>query len=172
VTSDPHLRAHGPDREQDPDQARLRIQARLHDGVVPVSFLGTTWQQHDGRYWLRRIGAIILLLVLTLFVGAIAAGFTAGIIAGIGHQPAGIIVGTLYALTAVPGFINGRHRVAKAPLDRRGRAPRTAFPSGCLALVFAPFSTGLTFAVLAAMFGPDFLGEQRAREVTKTLQHD
>ena len=172
MTSDPHVRAHEPDREHDPDLARLRIQARLHDGVVPVSFLGTTWQQHDGRYWLRRIGAIILLLVLTLFVGATAAGFTAGIIAGIGHQPAGVIVGTLYSLTAVPGFINGRHRVAKAPLDPRSRTPRTAFPSGCLALVFAPFSTGLALAVVAAMFGRDFLGERRAREVTQSLRHD
>ncbi len=91
------------------------------------------------------VGAVILLVALTVFVGAIATAFTAGIIAGIGHRPAGAIVGTLYALVAIPGFIDGRRRVAKAPIDNRGRAPRTAVPFGCLALILAPFSFGLGF---------------------------
>ena len=155
--------------EDDADLVRLRIQARLHDGVVPVPFLGVTWQQRGAAYWRRRVGAVVLLVVLTLFVGAIAAAFTAGIIAGVGRQPAGVVVGTVYALFAVPGFIVGRRRVAKAPLDGRGRAPRTAFPSGCLAFVLAPFSVGLSVAVLLSMFGRDFTGERRARETTANL---
>jgi hypothetical protein len=127
------------------------------------------WQQRGAAYWRRRVGAVVLLLVLTVFVGAIAAGFTAGIIAGVGRQPAGVVVSTLYALFAVPGFVVGRRRVAKAPLDSRSRAPGTALPSGCLAFVFAPFSVGLSVAVLLSMFGRDFTGERRAREATANL---
>jgi hypothetical protein len=48
-------------------------------------------------------------------------------------------------------------------------APRTALPSGCLAFVFAPFSVGLALAVVLSMFGHDFMGERRAREVTANL---
>ena len=155
--------------EGDPDLARLRIRARLHDGVVPVPFLGTTWQQHGAAYWRRRIGAVFLLTMLTLFVGAIAAAFTAGIVAGVGHQPAGVVVGIIYALVAVPGFVVGRQRAAKAPLDSRAVAPRTALPSGCLAFAFAPFSVGLALAVVLSMFGHDFMGEGRAREITANL---
>ena len=166
MTHDSHAR-HVAD---DPDVVRLRAQARLHDGVVPVPFLGTTWQRRGSAYWRRRVGAVILLVVATLFVGAVAASFTAGIIAGIGHQPAGIAVGTVYALVAVPGFIDGRRRVAKAPIDNRGRAPRTAVPFGCLALILAPFSFGLVLAVLLSMFGRDFTGERRAREITASLR--
>ena len=116
--------------EDDADLVRLRIQARLHDGVVPVPFLGVTWQQRGAAYWRRRVGAVVLLVVLTLFVGAIAAAFTAGIIAGVGRQPAGVVVGTVYALFAVPGFIVGRRRVAKAPLDGRGQGTSYGVPVG------------------------------------------
>jgi hypothetical protein len=161
--------AHPRRAEEDPDVARLRIRARLHDGVIPVPFLGTTWQQRGAAYWRRRSGAFVLLIVLTAFAGAIAAAFTGGIIAGVGHQPAGVAVGIVYALVAVPGFVVGRRRAAKAPLDSRAVAPRTALPSGCLAFVSAPFSVGLALAVVLSMFGHDFMGEGRAREVTGNL---
>ena len=49
------------------DLARLRILARLHDGVVPVPFLGDTWLDRGAAYWRRRIGAVVLLMVLTAF---------------------------------------------------------------------------------------------------------
>ncbi len=166
MSHDPH-----PHRvADDPDVVRLRARARMHDGVVPVPFLGTTWRHRGRAYWRRRVGAVILLVALTVFVGAIATAFTAGIIAGIGHRPAGAIVGTLYALVAIPGFIDGRRRVAKAPIDNRGRAPRTAVPFGCLALILAPFSFGLALAVLLSMFGHDFTGERRAREITAGMR--
>ena len=98
MSHDPH-----PHRvADDPDVVRLRARARMHDGVVPVPFLGTTWRHRGRAYWRRRVGAVILLVALTVFVGAIATAFTAGIIAGIGHRPAGAIVGTLYALVAIP----------------------------------------------------------------------
>jgi hypothetical protein len=106
--------------------------------------------------------------VLTAFAGAIAAAFATGIIAGVGHQPAGVVVGIIYALVPVPGFIVGRGRVARAPLDSRA-GPRTALPSGCLAFVFAPFSVGVGLAVVLSMFGRDFIGERRAREATANV---
>jgi len=40
----------------------------------------------------------------------------------------------------------------------------------CLALILAPFSFGLVLAVLLSMFGRDFTGERRAREVTTSLR--
>lgn len=148
-----------------PDEAtqRLRIEARLHGGVVPVPFLGTTWQQRGGAYWRRRVGAVALFLLLTAIVGGIAAGFTVGIVKG-----AGPIAGAIYGLTLLPGIWVGARQVGRAPLNARG-APRVAYPAGCLAFVVAPFALGVCLAVLGAMFGRDFIGERRAREVTAQL---
>jgi hypothetical protein len=148
-----------------PDEAtqRLRIEARLHGGVVPVPFLGTTWQQRGGAYWRRRVGAVALFLLLTAIVGGIAAGFTVGIVKG-----AGPIAGVIYGLTLLPGIWVGARQVGRAPLNTRG-APRVAYPAGCLAFVVAPFALGVCLAVLGAMFGRDFIGERRAREVTAQL---
>ncbi len=149
-----------------PDEAtqRLRIEARLHGGVVPVPFLGTTWQQRGGAYWRRRVGAVALFLLLTAIVGGIAAGFTVGIVKG-----AGPIAGAIYGLTLLPGIWVGARQVGRAPLAGRGGAPRVVYPAGCLAFVVAPFALGVCLAVLAAMFGRDFIGEARARELTATL---
>jgi hypothetical protein len=146
-----------------PDEAtqRLRIEARLHGGVVPVPFLGTTWQQRGGAYWRRRVGAVALFLLLTVIVGFIAAGFTVGIAKGAGAVPA-----VIYDLTLLPGIWVGARQVGRAPLSGRGGAPRVVYPAGCLAFVIAPFALGVCLAVLGSMFGPNFIGERRAREVT------
>jgi len=148
-----------------PDETtqRLRIEARLHGGVVPVPFLGTTWQQRGGAYWRRRAGAVALFLLLTAIVGGIAAGFTVGILRG-----AGVVPAVIYDLTLLPGVWMGLHQVGRAPLNAR-RAARVAYPAGCLAFVVAPFALGASLAVLAAMFGRDFIGERRARDVTAGL---
>jgi hypothetical protein len=148
-----------------PDEAteRLRIEARLHGGVVPVPFLGTTWQQRGGAYWRRRIGAVALFLLLTVIVGGIAAGFTVGILKGAGVLPAAI-----YDLTLLPGVWIGLRQIGRAPLNPRN-GPRVVYPAGCLAFVVAPFALGVCLAVLGAMFRRDFIGERRAREVTAQL---
>jgi hypothetical protein len=154
----------------DPDLLRLRAQARMNGGVLPVPFLGTTWQQRGAAYWRRRVGAVALFVLLTLFVGAVAVGFTAAILAGTGHGPVGAVLAVVYDLTAVLGFISGSRRVAKAPATGQGAVPRTFVPFGCLAFVLAPFGTGLCLAVLLSMFGHNFTGEVRARQVTESIR--
>jgi len=49
--------------------AETAHRGRLHGGVVPVPFLGTTWRQRGGPYWRRRVGAVVLFLVLLIFGG-------------------------------------------------------------------------------------------------------
>ncbi|MDT5036500.1 MAG: hypothetical protein QOE03_1685 [Micromonosporaceae bacterium] len=155
---------------KDRDLMLLQAEAWIHDGVVPVPFLGATWQERRGAYWRRRIGAAALMFFMTLFVGAIAAGFALGIAGGVGHGTAGIIAAVAYSLTAVPGFLLGRRKVARAPLDDRGAVPSMAMPVGCLAFVVTPFVVGLSLAVLLSMFGRDFIGERRAREITAGMR--
>jgi len=155
---------------EDPELLRLRAEARSHGGVVPVPFLGTTWQERGAAYWRRRIAAVVLFVLLTLFVGSIAAGFTVAILTGTGHGPLAVVLAVVYDLTAVLGFIAGSRRVAAAPATGRGGAPRTFVPFGCLAFVLAPFGTGLCLAVLLSMFGHSFTGVELAREITESIQ--
>lgn len=147
--------------------ARLRMTARLHDGVVPVPFLGTTWQTRGGSYWRRRIGAVVVFLMALALVGGMAVGFTLGI-AGDRHDVVRMFAAIVYDLTAVLGVRAGRRKLAQAPLDERGTTPRTFVPNGVLALILAPYGTALVLTMLLAMFSHDFIGERRAREVTAT----
>jgi hypothetical protein len=146
----------------DPAVQRLRIAARLHGGVIPVPFLGTTWQRRGGAYWRRRVGAVLLFTVLLAVAGGMAVGFGLGI-AGGGHSAARITLAICYALTAIPGVLLGLRTVANAPLDTSRSTPTTVVPIGVLALALAPFGTGLVLAMLLSMFGRDFIGERRAR---------
>lgn len=149
--------------------ARLKIAARLHGGVVPVPFLGTTWQTRGGAYWRRRVGAVVLMVLAAGLVGGMAAGFTVGIV-GDGHDAVRVAGAVAYDLTAVFGIGSGIRTIAGAPVDARGGAPRTFVPNGLLALVLAPFGTGLIVTILVAMLGRDFIGERRAREVSASLR--
>jgi hypothetical protein len=55
---------------------------------------------------------------------------------------------------------------AEAPLvDRRG-GPGTHVPNGLIAVVLAPYGTGLVLTMLVAMVGRDFIGERRARRLS------
>jgi|SRR5882724_11927615 hypothetical protein len=152
-------------RKETDDQTRLRLLARLHDGVVPVPFLGTTWQARGGAYWRRRVGAVVVFVLALGLVGGMAVGFTIGI-AGDGHNPLRVAGAIAYDLTAVFGVRAGLRKLAEAPLDERGGTPRTFVPNGFLALVLAPLGTGLVLTMLLAMFRRDFIGERRAREAT------
>jgi hypothetical protein len=154
-----------PKPADDPASQRLRIEARLHGGVVPVPFLGTTWQQRGAPYWRRRVGAVVLFMVLLVLVGGMAVGFGLGI-AGGGHRAIRIVLALLYASTAIPGILLGRRMVANAPIDSSRSAPTTVAPIGLAALALAPFGTGLVLALLLSMFGHDFIGERRARSIT------
>jgi len=156
-----------PKRADDEVNQRLRIEARLHGGVVPVPFLGTTWQQRGGPYWRRRVGAVLLFLVLLAIVGGLAVGFGLGI-AGGGQHAGRLVLALLYALTAVPGVILGLRTVASAPLDTSRSRPTTVVPIGLLALALAPFGAGLVVVLLLSMFGRDFIGERRARGIRLT----
>ncbi|NJC69604.1 hypothetical protein HC031_07705 [Planosporangium thailandense] len=156
--------------EDDPQLLRLRAQAQMNGGVVPVPFLGTTWQQRGPAYWRRRIGAVVLFVFLTIFVGAFAVAFTLGILEGTGHGPLGVVLAVLYDLTAVLGFGYGLRAVAKAPVIGRAWMPRVVVPIGCLAFVLMPFDTGLCLAMLLSMFGRDFMGEARARQITASIR--
>jgi len=150
-------------------ELRLRAEARLHDGVIPVPFLGRTWPARGAAYWRRRVGAVALMLLALALVGGMAVGFTIGMV-GDGDDAIRIALAVLYDLTAVLGVRSGLRMIAAAPLtDRRG-GPGTFFPNGLLAFVLAPFGTGLVLTILLAMFGRDFLGERRAREMS-TLRH-
>jgi hypothetical protein len=152
-------------RELDTPEGRLRLQARLAGGVLPVPFLGRTWQTRGGAYWRRRIGAAVLFLFLFALVGGMATGFTIGIV-GDGHDVIRVILAVLYDLTAVLGVRTGLRKVAEAPFDEKGGGPGTHVPSGALAFVLAPFGVGLVLTILVAMFGRDFIGERRAREAS------
>jgi hypothetical protein len=150
----------------DDRDTRLRLQARLHDGVIPVPFLGQTWQTRGPAYWRRRIGAVILFLLALGLVGGMAVGFTIGIV-GNGSSAARIGLAVVYDLTVIAGVRSGLRKIAAAPLDDRAGGPRTFVPNGLLALVLAPYGTGLILTMLLAMFGADFIGERRAREVSR-----
>ncbi len=158
-----------PRSRQDTDELRLRAEARLHDNVVPVPFLATTWRERGPAYWRRRVGTVAVFLFLLLIVGGVAAGFAAGILGG-AHGPVRVVLVVVYCLLVVLGFVTGRRQVARMPYDPAHAAPRTAVPSGCLAFVFAPFGLGLCLAVLASLFGRRFPGEERARRLTESLR--
>jgi hypothetical protein len=147
---------------------RLRIQARRHDGVVPVPFLGVTWQTRAAAYWWRRAGAVAVFMFALVLVGGMAVGFTIGIL-GDRHDAVRVTIAVVYDLTVVLGIRAGLQKVAQAPLDERSGAPRTFAPNGLLALALAPYGAGLVATMLAAMFRRDFIGERRAREVTSDL---
>ncbi|MCU7727852.1 hypothetical protein ODJ79_29395 [Actinoplanes sp. KI2] len=150
----------------DERDARLRLEARLHDGVIPVPFLGQTWQARGPAYWRRRVGAVVLMVLALALVGGMAVGFTIGIV-GDGDDAVRIALAVVYDLTAVAGVRSGLRKIAAAPLDDRAGGPGTFFPNGLLALVLAPYGTGLVLTILLAMFGRDFIGERRAREMSK-----
>ena len=148
---------------------RLRLRARQNGGVVPVPFLGRTWQTRGGAYWRRRIGATALLLLLAVVASGIATGFTIGIV-GDGHDVVRVVLGVLYVLTAIPGVRTGLRKIAEAPLDDRSTGlPRTFVPNGLLALIIAPYSAAAVITVFLGTFGRDFLGERAAREVTQQI---
>jgi hypothetical protein len=152
-------------RPDDDAQTRLRLQARLHGGVVPVPFLGTTWQTRGSAYWRRRVGAVAVFFVGLALVGGMAVGFTIGIV-GTGHDIVRVLLAVVYGLTAIAGIRTGRSKIAEAPLDNRTVVAGTSVPNGLLALVLAPYGTGLVLTMLIAMFGHDFIGERRAREAS------
>ena len=89
-----------PRKPADEQELRLRAEARLHDGVLPVPFLGRTWRTRGGAYWRRRVGAVLLMLLLLALVGGMAVGFTIGIV-GAGDDALRIALAMLYGLTAV-----------------------------------------------------------------------
>ena len=152
----------------DDSDARLRLQARMHGGIVPVPFLGQTWQTRGGAYWGRRIGAVAVFLLALALVGGMAVGFTIGIVGG-AHSAIRVVLGVVYDVTAIGGVRIGLRKLAEAPLDDRTRGPRTFAPSGPLALVLAPYGTGLILTMLLAMFRRDFIGERRARQFSRAV---
>jgi hypothetical protein len=147
------------------DAQDLRVEAITHHGTVPVPFLGTTWRARGAAYWWRRAGAVVLFLALLALVGGMATGFSIGIF-GDGHSPVRVVLGVLYLLTVAPGLWLGGRMVARAPLVEDPPAT-VVLPIGLLALVLAPFDTGLVLVLLLAMLGRDFLGERRARAASK-----
>ena len=155
-----------PRKPVDEQELRLRAEARLHDGVIPVPFLGQTWRTRGAAYWRRRVGAVVLMLLLLALVGGMAVGFTIGIV-GAGDDALRIALAMLYGLTAVAGVRSGRRAVAAAPLDSRRGGPGTVAPNGLLAFVLAPYGAGFVLTLLAAMFGREFIGERRAREMSE-----
>jgi hypothetical protein len=144
------------------------VEARLHDGVIPVPFLGQTWRTRGAAYWRRRVGAVVLMVLALALVGAMTVAFTVGIVGNgdDGDDAVRIALAVLYDLTAVAGVRTGLRKIAAAPLDDRRGGPATFFPNGLLAFVLAPFGTGLVLTILLAMFGRDFIGERRAREIS------
>lgn len=154
-----------PRKPVDEQAVRLRAEARLHDGVIPVPFLGQTWPTRGAAYWRRRVGAVVVMLLVLALVGGMAVGFTIGIV-GPGDDVIRIALAVLYDLTAVAGVRTGLRKIAAAPLDDRRGGPGTFVPNGLLAFVLAPFGAGLVLTILLAMFGRDFIGERRARELS------
>ncbi|MEU4245579.1 hypothetical protein [Actinoplanes sp. NPDC026619] len=149
-------------------RARLRTIARQNGGAVPVPFLGLTWQTRGGAYWRRRAGATVVFLLALALVGGMATGFTIGI-AGNGRDVIRVVLAVLYDLTAIAGIRSGLRTLAAAPLDDRGRIVGSAVPNGLLALVLAPYGTGLVLTMLLATFRRDFIGENSAREFSGTI---
>jgi hypothetical protein len=134
--------------------------------VERVPFLGTTWQTRGPAYGRRRIGAVVLFLPVLALVGGMAVGFTIDVV-GDGYDAIGIALAVVYDPTTIAGVRSGPRKIATAPLDDRSGGPRTFFPNGLLALVLAPYGTDLILTTLLAMLGRDFIGERRAREVSK-----
>lgn len=155
-----------PSQRERHDEARLRGAAAQHDGLVPVAFVGTSWHDRTGRYWRRRIGGTLVLLLAVAAAGGIAAGITFGILGGTHPNLIRAIIGAVYVATLIPGLGYGARLVRRMPLAR-GSSPRSPF-AGCFGLLIAPFTTGLCVMILSAALRPQFLGETRARELSRS----
>jgi hypothetical protein len=147
------------------DGLRLKAMAATNDGIVPVWFLGKTWVRRGAAYWSRRVGAVLLLVVLLGFPVVWAAGCIVAVILDGKTTPVRVALTVLYALTIIPGLLIGRRVVARAPVGAHDQ-PYGGVPAGLVAFVLAPIPAGVVLYVLLAMFGRDFIGERRAREAS------
>ena len=139
----------------------LWLEAGDHGGVVPVPFLGTTWADRGAAYWRRRIGAALLMALLTLSAGFMASGFTYSFVKD------GVLIAVAYGSTSLLGIRTGLRLVRRAPIDDSQERASVIFGGGIGALIFSPFALGLVLVILLSMLRRDFPGERRARELTE-----
>jgi hypothetical protein len=155
-------------RDSGPTEGQLYL---LMDSkrVVRVPWVGDTWQQRRWRYWLRRVGAALVYLLLTLIVGFMAAGFTYAIAGHPTPSTPGLIAAACYALTSLWGVRLGVKILKKFPVDisRDMNGFNSKFPNPFYVLMFAPMALGLSLTVLIAFLGWQAPGEARAREFTE-----
>jgi hypothetical protein len=154
-----------PATPEETDRAMLKAEAFLHGGVLPVPYLGTTWQQRGAPYWRRRVGTVLLYVFLLAFVGTFATGFSIGLFDG-GASTLSFVLTAAYVLTAIPGIVTGQRMIARSPLNFTRRRPGLVAANGVAAFIIAPFGTGVVLIFLLSMFGRDFIGERRARETS------
>ncbi len=146
----------------------FRVRPTPAGPVVLVPLLGARWLARDRRYWLRRVGVTVLVvigsaqavLLTVVFVRAIARSGTAW------HEA----LATVYALLSVPGLWYGHRWVTRSPSVRRSRRDGALVSTGLLVFFFMPFLAGLGVAVTPRLFHRSFPGESRAAELTTHLR--
>lgn len=143
---------------------QMRLDVRESDGIYSLVFLKSSWVRRGFRYWWCRFWASVLYLFCLAFVGGLAFGFGVGI--SHVHQPVlRIVLLSVYALTAVPGFIVAWNGIGAGGFPAADDASGPTYGSGCLALIIAPIATGLCLAVFIKTLRPNFPGEKAARRV-------
>jgi hypothetical protein len=153
-------------RDVELDVMFMRDDAREHDGIAAVTFLGRTWANRGPAYWVKRLLAILLYLLVAAAVTAMAVGFGIGILHS-GNPVIGTILFTLWLLTAVPGFAYGWRfmRRSATGFPRKNSFHGPAMGPGCLVVVIVPFVAGLCLAVLLSTLLPHFPGEAQAKSI-------
>jgi hypothetical protein len=143
------------------DDVILRARAVADGGVVAVPFVGARWVDRRGGYWWRRISGTLVYLVFTGMFGAASVGIVVSMWRTSG--PAFPVVAVVWLATVVPGGYVGVRMVRRMPMWERRRGVR----AGCFSLLLLPFVTGLSLVMFVAALRPQFLGENRARALSR-----
>ncbi len=153
-------------RDVELDVMFMRDDAREHNVVAAVTFLGRTWANRGLAYWSKRLLATLLHLVVAAAVTAMAVGFGIGILRS-GNLLVGTILFAVWLLTAIPGFAYGWRfmRRSATGFPRKNSFHGPAMSPGCVVVVLVPLVAGLGLAVLASTVLPHFPGEAQARSI-------
>ncbi|MFF4810675.1 hypothetical protein ACFY03_20925 [Micromonospora chersina] len=136
--------------------------------VVRAPFLGGTWHGRGRDYRRRRRIATAVVLIVTLLAVALSSLFVVGL-ARPGTLPARLFA-SAYGLTVLAGLALGRTWVAQAPARPRWADDGLTTSLGITIFLLVPVLAGFGIALLPELFGADFPGERRARELTAMLR--
>jgi hypothetical protein len=150
-------------------EREIRVRTTVVHGrpAVVVPFIGTLWLQRGAAYQRRRRLAAAAFGGVSVTATALSALFIAGLARP--ATAAAFAAATGYGLLVVVGVVVGRRWLVRTPARSRWASDGISGMLGVLLFVFVPVLAGFGLAVLPAMFGRQFPGEQRARELSDLL---